>query len=59
MVYLLLAPFLIEIAPIPARNQKLEWFQLWMNTSRPVKHVSIEWIFDVEPDARETVSMLP
>ena len=59
MFYLFLGSLLEKVAPVAARDHQLVGFQFWMNALRPVKQIRVQRIVRVEPDAAETVSLLP
>jgi hypothetical protein len=48
---LFLFDFLVEVAPVAARDDELIGFEFGMNAFCPVKQVSIERIFCGKPDA--------
>jgi hypothetical protein len=50
---------LVEVAPVAAGDDELVDLELWMNTLRPIEQVSVEGILCGEPDAGQTVSVLP
>ena len=59
MFDLVLFYFLVEVAPVAARDDELVDFQLRMNALCSIKQVGVKRILCSEPDAGETVSILP
>ena len=58
-VYLSLSDFFVEIAPVTARDDKLEGFHLRLDAQASLKEVSVQGIVRPEPDAGQAVLRLP
>jgi hypothetical protein len=56
---LFLFHLLVEVAPVATGDDELVDLELRMNTLRPIQQVSVEGILRGEPDAGQTVSVLP
>jgi len=54
-IYLFLSDFLEEIAPVAARDDKLEGFHLRLNAQSSFEEVGIQGIVRPEPDTGQAV----